>query len=343
MKQNKTGKYFKYAIGEIVLVVIGILIAVWINSKYSDLQNEKKIQAILVQVQKEILTDINEAKRIFGVYIHSDSLARNIRNDKVTIEVFKNNPRTVLFKNRVVSFSNKKTGYERFMNNLENLPKKYHVLLPYFNELFRELQHTIDYRNQDIFDFGRAAKRINSKTIPNWYLGVDDLPEEDIKTVLNNPYLKNNVLDHIILLSSVCVVANEYRVLSVELYKKIDSLLGTQPSSYPNLLSTIPKQEVLKDLLGEYTEVENKKPSTLTLSLNGNHIELITDSKLFGKGKGLSENPKILWNSDEYYFMDQSFPYFVFKQFKNQKRQQVWEVTNGMNKKVFIKTSDLYL
>jgi hypothetical protein len=30
--ENKTGKYFKYAIGEIVLVVIGILIALSINN-----------------------------------------------------------------------------------------------------------------------------------------------------------------------------------------------------------------------------------------------------------------------------------------------------------------------
>ena len=32
MEQNKTSKYFKYAIGEIVLVVIGILIALQINN-----------------------------------------------------------------------------------------------------------------------------------------------------------------------------------------------------------------------------------------------------------------------------------------------------------------------
>jgi len=31
MEKNKTKKYFKYAIGEIVLVVIGILIALSIN------------------------------------------------------------------------------------------------------------------------------------------------------------------------------------------------------------------------------------------------------------------------------------------------------------------------
>ena len=32
MNQNKTTKYFKYAIGEIVLVVIGILIALQVNN-----------------------------------------------------------------------------------------------------------------------------------------------------------------------------------------------------------------------------------------------------------------------------------------------------------------------
>ena len=32
MEKNKTGKYLKYAIGEIVLVVIGILVALQINN-----------------------------------------------------------------------------------------------------------------------------------------------------------------------------------------------------------------------------------------------------------------------------------------------------------------------
>jgi len=32
MANNKSGKYFKYALGEIVLVVIGILIAIQLNS-----------------------------------------------------------------------------------------------------------------------------------------------------------------------------------------------------------------------------------------------------------------------------------------------------------------------
>jgi hypothetical protein len=51
MEQNKTGKYFKYAIGEIILVVIGILIALQINNwnenrKKEALKDEYKIALI---------------------------------------------------------------------------------------------------------------------------------------------------------------------------------------------------------------------------------------------------------------------------------------------------------
>ena len=40
LTENKTGKYFKYAIGEIILVVIGILIALQINNN-NDLRKER--------------------------------------------------------------------------------------------------------------------------------------------------------------------------------------------------------------------------------------------------------------------------------------------------------------
>ena len=44
MKTNKTGKYFKYAIGEILLVVIGILIAIQLNSVKQN--NDKRTEEI---------------------------------------------------------------------------------------------------------------------------------------------------------------------------------------------------------------------------------------------------------------------------------------------------------
>jgi hypothetical protein len=59
MEQNKTGKYFKYAIGEIVLVVIGILIALsinnWNNKRIENIRAENFIEQMKLQVEGNIL------------------------------------------------------------------------------------------------------------------------------------------------------------------------------------------------------------------------------------------------------------------------------------------------
>ena len=83
MGQNKTGKYFKYAIGEIILVVIGILIALQINNWNENQKNHKKLTRYLygtlgnfksdlegVTYYIDILTDQNEKRKLF--INHSD-------------------------------------------------------------------------------------------------------------------------------------------------------------------------------------------------------------------------------------------------------------------------------
>ena len=57
IQENKMGKYFKYAIGEIVLVVIGILIALQINN-WNEARIAKKNEIVLVkQLLKDAKTD----------------------------------------------------------------------------------------------------------------------------------------------------------------------------------------------------------------------------------------------------------------------------------------------
>jgi len=77
--ENKTGKYFKYAIGEIVLVVIGILIALainnWNNERISKRRSIDYMESLVEDIRSDItqynnnidsyLTDINNNKRLF--------------------------------------------------------------------------------------------------------------------------------------------------------------------------------------------------------------------------------------------------------------------------------------
>ena len=57
MKQNKTSQYFKYAIGEIVLVVIGILIALSINNWNEARKSSAFEEEILTQVKANLIKD----------------------------------------------------------------------------------------------------------------------------------------------------------------------------------------------------------------------------------------------------------------------------------------------
>jgi uncharacterized membrane protein YgaE (UPF0421/DUF939 family) len=62
--ENKTEKYFKYAIGEIILVVIGILIAIQLNTVKN--KNDKRIEEVthLENILSDLKQDKTELKKI---------------------------------------------------------------------------------------------------------------------------------------------------------------------------------------------------------------------------------------------------------------------------------------
>ncbi|MBU2929583.1 DUF6090 family protein [Winogradskyella psychrotolerans] len=82
MEKNKTGKYFKYAIGEIILVVIGILIALQINNWNDNRKEEKSELLILKTLQK----DFTENKKIYSDIVDKQTFV--INNCKSLIECF---------------------------------------------------------------------------------------------------------------------------------------------------------------------------------------------------------------------------------------------------------------
>lgn len=55
--ENNTSKYFKYAIGEIVLVVIGILIALQINTWNEQRKLDRDLVNVLKEVRSNLITD----------------------------------------------------------------------------------------------------------------------------------------------------------------------------------------------------------------------------------------------------------------------------------------------
>jgi len=98
ISQGKTAKYLKYAIGEIALVVIGILIALQINN-WNETRKEKKVETVILSI---LLEDLKSAKFFSEEYIaseqyyldiietvlHKDSIRVVLEDDVKTTEYF---------------------------------------------------------------------------------------------------------------------------------------------------------------------------------------------------------------------------------------------------------------
>ena len=69
LSQGKTGKYLKYAIGEIILVVIGILIALGINNWNEERNNSKEETKAFKRILSDLETEkiiLETSKKQFG-------------------------------------------------------------------------------------------------------------------------------------------------------------------------------------------------------------------------------------------------------------------------------------
>jgi hypothetical protein len=88
--ENKTSKYFKYAIGEIILVVIGILIALQINNWNEHRKTENKIKNSLEALRSDLIQDtllITEIEPFINEqYKLNESLRRRVAGENATID-----------------------------------------------------------------------------------------------------------------------------------------------------------------------------------------------------------------------------------------------------------------
>ena len=60
--ENKTRKYLKYAVGEIVLVVIGILIALQVNNWNEKRKENAEFKVTLEQIYNSLKFDVDDFK-----------------------------------------------------------------------------------------------------------------------------------------------------------------------------------------------------------------------------------------------------------------------------------------
>jgi hypothetical protein len=164
--ENKTGKYFKYAIGEIILVVIGILIALQINNWNEKTKADKKEVAILNSLKSELTTTLEELNHDYTSIklfhkstlkvqsylkvkpVIADSMYRqfflayafaNFFPKTSTYETFKSGNLELIQSDslRALITDVYEAGYKRIVTKQESARTASNTLFPYYEEHFR--------------------------------------------------------------------------------------------------------------------------------------------------------------------------------------------------------------
>ena len=110
--ENKTGKYFKYAIGEIVLVVIGILIALSINNWNENRLEKIEEHSFLSNLRNEFSQNKKALKTVLEMF------DRSLKADFIIMDLFGQN-REELKRINTDSILSHSYYYEKF-NSSEN-------------------------------------------------------------------------------------------------------------------------------------------------------------------------------------------------------------------------------
>lgn len=227
LKENKTSKYFKYAIGEIVLVVIGILIALQINNWNETKQKENKLQFIYLEVQRELALNIKTLDRSIDFYEKQDSVIYLILNDKLTKQDYLKNS-SLAYTLEVYDppmIQNK--GYLSLNANLDILPKKMKPALEKLNIFYENYLNYLNTGSKNFTGFMDSYFKKLSDT-KTWYVDYsykfNYKNEEFLEYIVNDPFYKNKVYDYQIFMQNLFLPG--CKIAAVEAYKALSKITG---------------------------------------------------------------------------------------------------------------------
>jgi len=143
----------KYALREIILVVIGILIAVSINNWNEKRKQKAELENILLTIKEDIKNDIVEIDRVLNAYEKIDTLFRQVLDTKCSRVDYEANPRMtyLLLGYPEISFNKRGIGLlKNFKSNSNILEEKLiEEVSEFYTKMMLEIKVDEEFRNTD--------------------------------------------------------------------------------------------------------------------------------------------------------------------------------------------------
>ncbi len=290
LMENKTGKYFKYAVGEIVLVVIGILIALQINTSSQQKTNRDHIENILKSVYYNLESDMADPiNRYIGFCEFKDSLNNLLLTQDLSFKDYELSGQGSRGLGRLLTyeiepFQFEDQAYERLLANMEIIPEEYMPIVETLQDVYSK---EVPVVNEVAIEIKSFVDEIEDKYQTNfdWYSNTDDLHiKQKIDYMLRNPKHLNDVKMHQYIVDHLLGHLNTLRTNVSIAYSKIyDELMFNEPFSEITDRFYFPTEDELDKYAGNYILTDNPsnvmqfspKKYYLTLVSNGYRLKLI--------------------------------------------------------------------
>lgn len=189
--ENRFNKYLIYALGEIVLVVIGILIALQINNWNENRKDAAHLNSILAIFFEDILNDIKDIERVVNHYESKEIAFLKIMNDSITKEEFKE-----LQAPNLITYYQSFTFEQRALNQIIDVPIKRSAdtlvsnLIELYNQSI-EYSNMINMSNKQIMESNIQFYMNNFYWYPDWILDKEN--QAIIESLYSNQEYKNRL------------------------------------------------------------------------------------------------------------------------------------------------------
>jgi len=160
LSENKFGKYLTYAIGEIVLVVIGILIALSINNWNEERKNNIQGKAYVAEIYREVKKDIMRIDNIL------DKFETNKIKSRGVLEILESESRYIadssLFTKDVLNIIGV-IDVSRQNNTWDELSSSGKIAMIDNDSLDNQLKNFYEYYDKQVIQFSETPAKMREK------------------------------------------------------------------------------------------------------------------------------------------------------------------------------------
>ena len=190
MGSNKAGRYLKYALGEIILVVLGILIALSINNWQQEIKNKKLERRYLT----DLLGDLRKDSVMLNT-LYSESIRASASKDSLVAYLENSHTYTESIPEH---FREQWNPYKVFTPNettIEEMKSSSNVSIIRNDNLRRsivELYSNYDYFLQDEGLY-MASTRDIFKMAKETLVNINEPSPQELETLLRSPLMSNTI------------------------------------------------------------------------------------------------------------------------------------------------------